>query len=223
MNLMNLHEIAYDNQQKFIIALDGPSASGKGLIGSMLAKEFCLTYFQSSLVYRGLAYICIQDNININNLEYIIKLSKEADIFFRIKNIDLNIESIGDLASKLSIAPEVRENLGRYLQKIIINNPRIIMEGRDIGTIIAPSANLKIFITADVAIRAERRFKQLRLDNKTCTLSSILNNLQSRDERDKSRESAPLVPALDAHIIDTTNLEPNQVLQKIKDIINRSA
>lgn len=212
----------YDKEQKFIVALDGPSASGKGLIGSMIAKEFDLKYFQSSLVYRGLAYICIQDKLDISKPEKLIQLIRDIDIFSRIKDIDLSSEEIGSIASKISVISEVREKLGIYLKNIIQNNSRVIMEGRDIGTVIAPSANLKIYITADVNIRANRRYKQLCESGKTCILSDILNQLKIRDERDLNRDVAPLVQASDAHLIDTSALDPEQVIQKIKTIIDKS-
>lgn len=212
----------YDKEQKFVLALDGPSASGKGLIGSMIAKEFDLKYFQSSLVYRGLAYICIQDKLDIRKPEKLIKLIQDIDIFSRIKDVDLSSEEIGSIASKISVISEVREKLGIYLKNIIQVNSRVIMEGRDIGTVIAPSADLKIYITADVNIRANRRYKQLCESGKSCILSDILNQLKIRDERDLNRDIAPLVQASDAYLIDTSYLSPDEVIQKIKTIIDKS-
>ncbi len=209
-----------DQKQKFIIALDGPSASGKGLIGSMIADEFNLKYFQSSLVYRGLAYICIQDQIDLSKEDDIIKAANNIDIFSRIENIDLASEEIGSVASNISIIAKVRERLGIYLKKIINDNDRVIMEGRDIGTVIAPHADLKIFITADVNIRAERRYKQLCLSGKRCMLDDVLNQLKTRDERDLNRSIAPLIKAKDAHLIDASKLSPSQVVCEIKTIID---
>lgn len=220
---MTLFGKAYNNNLNFVVALDGPSASGKGHIGVVLAKEFSLTYVSSSIVYRGLAYICLQENIDANDDASIIELSKNADIILRTKDIDLNLEIIGDFASKLSILPEVRENLGFYLKELIRTIPRIIMEGRDIGTVVAPNADLKIFITASAEVRAMRRYKQLLMSGKDCILSDVLELLKNRDERDMSRKAAPLVPASDACVIDTTDLVPDQVVQKIKDIISKSS
>ena len=220
---MSLLDKAYNNHLNFIVALDGPSASGKGHIGSLIAEEFSLTYVSSSIMYRGLAYICLQEKVAVNDEARIIELSQNADIISRTKGVDLNVEIIGEFASKLSILPEVRQNLGIYLKKLIQITPRIIMEGRDIGTIIAPNADLKIFITASVEVRAMRRYKQLRDAGKDCILSDVLDLLKSRDERDMSRSIAPLIPASDAYIIDTTNLAPDQVIQRIKDIVSKSS
>ena len=219
---MSLLDKAYNNHLNFVVALDGPSASGKGHIGSLIAEEFSLTYVSSGIVYRGLAYICLQEKLATDDKIKIIELSQNADIISRTKDVDLNVEIIGEFASKISILPQVRENLGFYLKKLIQTTPRIIMEGRDIGTVIAPNADLKIFITAYAEVRATRRYKQLLWSGKDCILSDVLDLLKSRDERDISRKVAPLVPATDACIIDTTNLTPDQVVQKVKDIVSKS-
>lgn len=219
---VSLYEKAYNNNQRFLVALDGTSASGKGLIGSMIAETFSLFYFQSSLVYRGLAYICIKEKQDITDSNSVALLAKTKDIFLEIKDVDLNTEEIASIASTISLIPEVREALSIYLKAIIQNNPRVIMEGRDIGTVIAPEADLKLFITADVQVRAKRRYKQLLLEGKKCMLPDVLDFLKKRDERDQNRKFAPLVPAKDAYIIDTTDLAPHEILQKIKDIVSLS-
>lgn len=218
---MELLEKLYNHDSKIIIALDGPSAAGKGLIGSMLAEEFALTYVQSSIVYRGLAYVCLQENVSPEDDDAVIKLSVNSDIISRVRGVDLNVEIIGDIASKISVLTEVRNNLGHYLQRLIKDTPRIIMEGRDIGTVVAPDADLKIFISANVEVRAERRYKQLRSEGKDCTLSDVLDLLKSRDERDRSRSVAPLKAAADAFIIDASDLTPAQIIQSIKDFVGK--
>ena len=216
---MQLSEKMYNQDNDFVVALDGPSASGKGLIGSMLAEEFGLKYVQSSIVYRGLAYICLQDNISPDDFDSVIKLSATVDVVAQTYGVDLNLEIIGDVASKISSIVQVRRNLGHYLKKLIETTPRIVMEGRDIGTVIAPNADLKIFITANVQVRAARRFKQLRLEGKECILSDVLDLLKSRDKRDRLRSAAPLKAAADALVIDTSDLAPADVIQKIKDFV----
>lgn len=216
---MQLSEKMYNQDNNLVVALDGPSAAGKGLIGSMLAQEFGLVYAQSSIVYRGLAYICLQDNVSPDDIDSVIKLSATADVVSQLRGVDLNLEIIGDVASKISIITQVREHLGHYLQNLIKTTPRIIMEGRDIGTVIAPDADLKIFLTANVQVRAARRFKQLRLEGKECKLSDVLDLLKSRDKRDRVRNAAPLKAAADAFVIDASDLTPAEVIQKIKDFV----
>ena len=212
---MRLIDKANDLNTEFIVALDGPSAAGKGLIGRLVAEKFGLVYVQSSIVYRGLAYVCMMAGISADDEGGIIELSASSDVITEVEGVDLNIEAIGEFASKLSVIQEVRKNLGIYLINLIGNTPRIIMEGRDIGTVVAPNADLKIFITANVEVRAKRRFKQLQYEGKDCILSDVLKLLKSRDDRDSTRAAAPLKAASDALLIDTSDLPPEEVLQKI--------
>jgi len=216
---MRLIDKANNRNINFVVALDGPSAAGKGLVGKLLAEKLGLVYAQSSIVYRGLAYVCIMAGISAGDEAGIIKLSASSDVIKEAGGVDLNVEEIGDFASKLSVIQEVRDNLGSYLLNLIASTPRIIMEGRDIGTVVAPNADLKIFITANVEVRAKRRFKQWQDEGKDCILSDVLKLLKSRDERDSMRSAAPLKAASDALVIDTSNLTPEEVLQKIVDFM----
>ena len=136
--------------------------------------------------------------------------------------MDLNQESIGNYASKISTIPEVRTNINKYLILMITTYPRIIMEGRDIGTVIAKDADLKIFITADVNKRAERRYKQLQEEGKKCKLEDILQLLKERDLRDSMRIIDPLMVASDAFVIDTSNMDQQEVIAEIKNYIELS-
>lgn len=213
---MNLKSKALDFTQNFIIALDGPAASGKGTIGLMLAEKFSLKYVQSSIVYRKLALDCISQKIDIADINKVIALSKEIDITGKF---DLEDENIGAIASQIAVIAEVRDNLNKHLIKLINTTPRILMEGRDIGTIVAPNADFKIFITANPEVRAERRYKQLQAKGKACILDEILQQIILRDKRDKERKVAPLLPALDALIIDTSKLSPLSVVEQITQFI----
>jgi cytidylate kinase len=218
--IISLKTRAFDLQHRFVIALDGPSASGKGLIGKMLAQFFSLQYFQSSLLYRGLAWMCIDAGIDPENkLEIIKLLSTDPDILLITTKADLSDEHVGEYASKIATMLEVRAELNKYQIKLIADTPRIIMEGRDIATVIAPQADLKIFLTADVAIRAERRYKQLQLEGKKYILSEIKHQLITRDLRDQGRSIAPLIQTADALVIDTSNLMPDIVIARIEEFI----
>ena len=205
--------------ERVVISVDGPSGSGKGLIGSMMAKEFSLKYFQSSLIYRGLAYICMSRNITSDQTEEIIKIASSLDILQATENIDLNTEEIGNFTSKISSILEVRNIMSSCLKDIVKNNHRIIMEGRDIGSVVAPDADLKLFITADIITRATRRYKQLCLEGKSCILSDVLNLMRERDRRDSLRKNSPLEIPEGAIVIDTSNLNPEEVIEKIKSSI----
>lgn len=214
--MTNLKSKALDFSKNFVIALDGPAASGKGTIGLMLAEKFSLKYVQSSIVYRQLAFNCIKEKIDITDINKVISLSKEIDI---TDKFDLEDENIGGVASQIAVIAEVRDNLNKHLVKLINTTSRILMEGRDIGTIVAPDADFKIFITATPEVRAERRYKQLQAKGKACILDEILQQIILRDKRDKEREVAPLLPALDALIIDTSKLSPLSVVEQIMQFI----
>ena len=218
---MSLIEKASNKNLDFKIALDGPSAAGKGLIGSMLAEEFSLKYVQSSIVYRGLAFVCIEDRIDSDNIDAVINAAEHEDIISRVKGVDLNTELIGDIASKISSIAKVRSTLTIYLINLMNNTPRIVMEGRDIGTVVAPDADVKIFISADVQVRAMRRYKQLQSEGKDCILDDVLDLLKKRDARDSNRNIAPLKASDDALVIDTSKLDPSEVMLKIKEFIYR--
>ncbi len=215
----NLKQKLENNEQTLKIALDGPSASGKGTIGRILAKQWNLQYFQSSLIYRGLAFLCLQNNLEINDIEQIITLSKQTNIMDLVKKIDLQQEEIGIYTSKISTIEAVRSNLTMQLMQIAHDYPRIIMEGRDIGTVVFPEADLKIFIDADVNQRAMRRYKQLRSEGKECIMNEVLKLLKERDARDSSRKIAPLIASDDALVIDTSDLSPHEVISKIEDYV----
>lgn len=220
--MKNLKEQAYNQHNRFVIALDGPSASGKGSIGKILASEFNLEYVQSGIFYRSLAYLCIVNNIDVTEVKKIIELSGRNNLTELTKGADLNQENIGNYASKISTIPEVRANINKYLILMVKTHPRIIMEGRDIGTVIAKDADLKIFITADVNKRAERRYKQLHEEGKKCKLEEVLELLKERDLRDSMRITDPLLVSSDAFVIDTSHMNQKQVIAEIKNYIELS-
>jgi cytidylate kinase len=218
---MTLKDKMIDTTVSCVVALDGPSASGKGLIGAMIAEQFSLKYFSSSSVYRALAYLCTSRKADLSDEARVIELSQDADAMNEIlrTNIDLQGEELASYTSKIATILEVRQNLTKLLKYIISSTPRIIMEGRDIGTVVAPDADIKIFLTANVNVRAERRYKQLISSGKECIFRDILSMLQERDKRDMERENAPLVQAEDAFLIDSSYLSSQEVLEQIKKYV----
>jgi cytidylate kinase len=203
----------------FTVTLDGPAASGKGLIGVMLAEFFSLEYFQSGALYRGVAHLCLRNQIDPQDFNSISDILGNIDLVEYIKDKDLSLEEIGITASKVAVIPDLRFILNEYQRNIIQSVPRIIMEGRDIGTVIAPQADLKIFLTASSEVRAARRFKQLRSLDNECILEQVLRDMIERDLRDSARDSAPLKVPQDALVIDTSDLEPAEVIRTINEFI----
>lgn len=210
---MSLKDKAYNQKNNFVISLDGPSASGKGLIGRKIASLFSLEYIQSSLFYRGLAFLCIQNDLREDNLEAILLLLEKEDILAKIQNTNLETEEVALFASKISSFPQVRSKITDCLVKTINKYNRVIMEGRDIGTVVAPNADLKIFLTANPEVRAQRRFKQLQEQGKNCILHEVFDSIVKRDNLDTKRSIAPLLPAEGALMVDTSDITPDQVIQ----------
>ena len=214
---MTLKSKAFNVKSNFVVALDGPAASGKGTVGRLLSNRLNLSYFQSSIVYRSLALTCIRDGIDITDTEAVSNLSESLEVS---QYPELQSEFVGNVASKIAVIPKVRDNLGLYLRQLISVTPRILMEGRDIGSVIAPNADLKLFIKADVAIRAKRRYKELLERGEECSYNDILQQLIMRDERDMERSVAPLIVSQDALEIDTSDLTPEEALEKILEMIS---
>jgi len=201
-------------EECFVIAIDGTSASGKGTLSACLAKHYGFGYLDTGKIYRTLAYHVIAKKIYITNVDKILKLIKNVD-FSDYAVLELDCEEVGAMASKLGAIPEVREKLNQAQRDFVIGKVGAVIDGRDIGTVIFPKANLKLYITAKLEVRAERRFKQLQNKGKHIIYDDVLRDLRERDERDSNREVAPLKPAPEAIIVDTSDLDQNSVLELV--------
>ncbi|MBT5383817.1 MAG: (d)CMP kinase [Kordiimonadaceae bacterium] len=194
--------------KKLIIALDGPAASGKGTLGRRLAAHYNLALLDTGALYRAVGWNVIQKGGNPSNVIDALEALKDlSNIDF--SNKELRSESIGTAASQVAALPTIRHALVDF-QRTFANNPPpnkngTILDGRDIGTVICPDTPFKIFITADVEIRAKRRFlEEFGNDENAKEYKKILNKLRDRDKRDTSRASSPLKQAKNAHLIDTS-------------------
>lgn len=202
--------------KKIIIAIDGPSASGKGTIAKILGEKLNLPVLYTGNIFRAIALNVIEQNIPIDDLEKIIDITKKLNLEELIKP-ELSAEAVGECASVIAVYPEVRKETNILQRNFIKNSPGAVVEGRDIGTVICPEAPYKFFITADVEARAKRRFSQLKHAN----YDDILFDLVKRDERDKNREASPLKPAEDAIFIDNSKLSVEETIALILNNINR--
>ncbi len=209
----------FDLDTPFIIAVDGEAASGKGTFCTKLAKEYNLFYCQTSIFYRKLAKIAIDRNIT--DVEELVKIASHDDLQ-TISDKDLYFDEVSKRASEIASIKEVRFALNIPQKEMLKLHKRIIMEGRDIGTVIAPTADVKLYFTANVNARAQRRFAELVVKDQNITLESIKNNIIDRDIRDKERENAPLSIAKDAIIIDSSELDADQVYNKVLHILEKS-
>ena len=214
-----------------IIAIDGHSGCGKSTTSKLIAEHFKYNYLDSGAMYRSVTLYFVRKKIDYNELEKIkneiqnIKI--EFDYIDGIQNTFLNGENVKNeirgenisiLVSKYSSIPLVRKYLVS-LQKELGKEKKIVVEGRDITTVVFPDAEIKIFMTADIETRAKRRFEKIKTNNPETTFSDVLNNLKERDTKDSNRLDSPLRVAEGSEIIDTTHLEIDEQVKKIIDLI----
>ena len=187
-----------------IIAVDGPTASGKGTIAKALAAHFGLPHLDTGLLYRAVGRQVFLDGGNPDDGGDALAATSFPDSL--LDDPHLRTEETGGLASRVSIHPAVRQALFDRQRSFATQEGGAVLDGRDIGTIIAPEAPAKLFITARVEARAQRRFLEMQERGVEVTLAAIEDDLRRRDERDRNREVTPLVPAPDAMVIDTSAL-----------------
>ena len=187
-----------------IIAIDGPTASGKGTIAKALAAHFRLPHLDTGLLYRAVGRQVFLDGGDPDNAGDALAAVSFPDSL--LDDPHLRNEETGGLASRVSIHPPVRQALYERQRSFATQAGGAVLDGRDIGTVIAPEAEAKLFITASVESRAKRRFLEMKDRGVEVTLAEIEEDLRRRDERDRNREVAPLVPADDAVVIDTSAL-----------------
>ena len=214
--------------KKINIAIDGPSGVGKSSVAKAIAKNLDLVFINTGLMYRAVAFYFIINNLNLNDEKLVNEnLSKIKLKILANEQIKLNDENISTKlwTDEISLAAScvakylaVRNFCVKIQQKLAQEKPGVVMEGRDIGTVVLPSANLKIFLSADPEIRARRRIKQLEAKGEIVNHQDILKNVINRDETDQTRTIAPLEKAKDAIEIDTSNFSLEEVIQKIVDL-----
>ncbi|NWA03881.1 (d)CMP kinase [Pseudomonas gingeri] len=217
------------NIQAPVIAIDGPSGSGKGTIAGLLAKRLGWCLLDSGALYRLLAFAARNHGVDLTNEESLKLLAAHLDVQFigatdgqpqciilegDDVTQDIRNESIGAGASQVAALPAVRDALLQR-QRAFQEPPGLVADGRDMGTVVFPDAPLKIFLTASVEERARRRYLQLKAKGDDVSLSSLLDEIRARDERDTQRAVAPLKPAADAIQLDSTELSIEQVLERI--------
>ena len=209
-----------------VIAIDGPSGSGKGTIASELASKLDFNYLDSGAIYRTLGIAVQKANVDFMNHAQIVEIYNKSDISFesdKPHNVILNGKDVStlirsqmgsDFASKLGQIPEIRDILLEG-QRAYRREPGLVADGRDMGTTVFPDASLKIFLTASVKERANRRYKQLITKGIDATLPDLLQDLKDRDKRDTERTVSPLKPAEDAVTLDSTDLTIDEVVNQI--------
>jgi cytidylate kinase len=204
--------------KNLIIAIDGPAASGKGTIGRRLANHYGFRHLDTGLLYRAVAKAVLDAGKRPDDQAAAIQAARDFDARW-IEDARLKTDKIGNLASVVSAIPEVRAALLDFQRKFAAQKPGAVLDGRDIGPVIAPQADVKIFLTASPEERARRRCKEAQARGETADLALVLADIKNRDERDANRAVAPFKPASDAHLLDTTHLDIDAAIRAAIDIV----
>ena len=212
------------------VAIDGPAGAGKSTIAKLVAKEKGFIYVDTGAMYRGLAIHFLNQGIQADETEKVIKACQDAEVTIRYENgiqqvylnganitSRLRDEEVGNMASMTSAIPEERAKL-LELQQNLARTQNVIMDGRDIGTCVLPNADVKIFLTASVETRAKRRYEELMAKGVPCNLEEIESDIRERDYRDMKREIAPLKQAEDAVKVDSSYMTIPEVVDKIVEL-----
>ena len=210
-------------KDRLVVAVDGPAGAGKSTISKEIAKALNLEYIDTGAMYRALTLKVLEKGVNINDIDKILDILESCSIYFKNNhvyldgiNVDKEIREnrISKYVSDIAKIKEVRCEMVKR-QRQLSKESNVIMDGRDIGTVVLPHANFKFFITASPEVRADRRYKELLLKGEKVTYEQVLKEIKTRDKIDSTREVAPLKKAEDAYEIDTTNMTIQEVVNKI--------
>jgi CMP/dCMP kinase len=213
-----------------VLTIDGPSGAGKGTVSRSVAKKLGWHYLDSGSIYRSLAIALLQNNIDLTNVGEILGIALAMDLTFesdeelivKLNGQDitaqLGTEANGSVASKVAVIPEVRQVLLQK-QKDFKRLPGLVADGRDMGTVVFPEAESKVYLTASAVKRAERRYKQLMEKGIDVNISEITRDIEARDCRDKGRLTAPLAKADDALYIDSSDMTIDDVIAQILSLV----
>jgi cytidylate kinase len=201
-----------------IIAIDGPAASGKGTLGKRLAARYGLRHLDTGLIYRAVAMALVERGHRLDDKERAVAAAAALDPA-RFDEARLKSPGAGEAASQVSAIPEVRAVLLEFQREFGRRPPGAVLDGRDIGTVIFPTAEVKIFVTATPEVRARRRALELEAAGQRIAEPEVLADILRRDERDTNRAVAPLKPAPDAHLLDTTHLDIDAAFRAAVDIV----
>ena len=215
----------------YSIAIDGPAGAGKSTIAKKIAKELSYIYVDTGAMYRAMALYFIREGIRAEEEEKINQACQNAEVTIIYENGEQQVilngenvngfirtEEVGNMASATSVNGNVRKKMVE-LQQQLASSTDVVMDGRDIGTKVLPNANLKIYLTASSKTRAERRYKELKEKNVDCNLDTIEQDIIERDYRDMHREISPLMQAEDAVLVDSSNMNIEEVVEKIISLL----
>ena len=208
-----------DHRPGFVVAVNGPAASGKGTIASRIADHQQLPFLDTGLLYRAVGLALIEAGEALDDPEAAEAAARAIDPD-RLTSAALGTRTAGEAASRAAAHPGVRAALLQLQRAFAAQRAGAVLDGRDIGTVIAPDAPAKLFVTASPLVRAERRLRQLTFQGEQLTLQDMLEDIRRRDQRDASRETAPLQKAEDAVLLDTSDMDISTAVETARRVVD---
>ncbi|MDG2528737.1 (d)CMP kinase [Caulobacter endophyticus] len=202
----------------FVIAVDGPAASGKGTIASRLAAHYGLPMLDTGLLYRAVGVRLLDAGGDLDDAAAAEASARDLDLA-ELERPEVRTRAAGEAASRVAVHPGVRKALFDLQRAFAAQDPGAVLDGRDIGTVIAPEAPAKLYVTASAEVRADRRWKQLTGQGESVTFDEILADIKKRDERDGGRKDAPMTQAVDAILLDTSEMTISQAFDAALRIV----
>ncbi|MEN3603051.1 (d)CMP kinase [Brucella abortus] len=205
----------------FIVAIDGPAASGKGTLARRIATHYGMPHLDTGLTYRAVAKALLDKGLPLDDEALATDAALSLDLLAMDKAV-LSAHAIGEAASKVAVMPAVRRALVEAQRHFANALPASVLDGRDIGTVVCPDAAIKLFVTASPEVRARRRFDEVLARGDTADFAEILADLKKRDERDMNRTDSPLRPAEDAHLLDASEMSIEAAFLAAKKLIDHA-
>ena len=213
------------------LAIDGPAGAGKSTIAKAVSRELGWIYVDTGAMFRAVALFLLREGVEASDKEAVRRTVPGAEVTIRYENGEQQVllngenvsglirtEEVGNMASACSVYPEVRSKLLELQRNLAAREP-VVMDGRDIGTVVLPDAETKVFLTASVPVRAMRRYKELTGKGVACDLKEIEKDIEERDYRDTHRETAPLARAEDAVLVDSSDMTAREVMERLLSLV----